>query len=129
MARRDKSSHIHWIVLAAVVFVAVLGSSFLFRDGNKPYRATPELNPKDYHTNANSLRGNVYRIQGEVDSSLAWSPTLGRLISIKVDEGAALPVLVTQKFNGVNLQKGQKFIFMLEVDQNGILITRDLKKT
>jgi len=129
MPRRNKSSHTHWTVLAAVVSIAVLGSLIFFRDGNTPYRALPELNPKDYQTNANSLRGNVYRVQGEVDTQLEWSPSLGRLISVKVDENTALPVLVTKEFNGVNLQKGQKFNFMLEVDQNGILITKDLKKT
>ena len=128
MARRGKVSHTHWIILAAVVFIAVLGSLIIFRDGNTPYRTLPELNPRDYHANSNSLRGNVYRVQGEVDSSLAWSPSLGRLISVKVDENNALPVRVTKEFDGMNLQKGQKFNFMLEVDQNGILFTKDLKK-
>jgi len=126
MARRRQSSNTQWIILAAGVFAAVLVSLIFFR--NEAYSTTPELQVRDYLANANSLRGNVYRVQGEVEGSLAWSPTMGRLISINVGEDGVLPVLVTKKFDGVNIQKGQKFIFLLEVNPDGILTTKNLTK-
>jgi hypothetical protein len=38
-------------------------------------------------------------------------------------------VLVTTDFNHLNIQKGQKFMFLLEVDERGVLKTRDLTKS
>ncbi len=62
-------------------------------------------------------------------NSLALSPSEGRLFSVSVgDDNNVLPVLVTKNFNEVNIQKGQKFIFLLEVDDKGILRTKKLNK-
>jgi len=36
--------------------------------------------------------------------------------------------LVTTEFNAINIQKGQKFIFVIEVDDKGILRTKNLTK-
>ncbi len=41
------------------------------------------LDVKAYLENANSLRGNVYKIEGEVTNALAWSPSTGRLIAVR----------------------------------------------
>jgi len=127
--RRNRNSRPHLLILAAAVAVAIFAATFLFRGEMKPFRTAPELNVADYQANSNSLRGNVYRIEGEVDAQLAWSPTLGRLVSVKVDGGKnALAILVTKKFDRDNIQKGQKYIFLLEVDANGTLCTKELTK-
>ncbi len=69
------------------------------------------------------------RIEGEVLNSLGWSPTKGRLIAVGVDDGSkVVPVLVTTDFSHVNIQRGQRFIFLLEVDDKGILRTKDMTK-
>ncbi|MGA7213115.1 MAG: hypothetical protein WBX20_02820, partial [Terrimicrobiaceae bacterium] len=95
-----------------------------------PFRTISSLDVRTYLENANSLRGNVYKIEGEVVNSLAWSPSKGRLIAIKVEKGnEVVPVLVTTSFNEINIQKGQKFIFLLEVDDKGILRTKDMTKS
>jgi hypothetical protein len=39
-----------------------------------------------------------------------------------------LPVLVPIEFNRLNIQKGQRFQFKLEVDELSVLRTRDLDK-
>jgi hypothetical protein len=132
MARRTrKSSGQGWILLAGVLVAAAFAGAVLFVSGDTtPYRTTPQLEVGAYLENANSLRGNVYRIEGEVLNSLAWSPARGRLIAIGVSEGRdVLPVLVTTDFNHLNIQKGQKFMFLLEVDERGVLKTRDLTKS
>jgi len=99
----------------------------LFRDETTPYRTIPELDVKEYRTNAKSLRGNVYRVRGEVDSQLAWSPKV-RFISIIVGDDDPLPVQVPKKFEGINIQKGQKFIFVVEIDEEGIPTAKEMKK-
>lgn len=131
MARRGKSSiKPVWIIGAIILILAAFLGSRLFISGTSdPFRTTPVLDVQAYLDNANSLRGNVYKIEGEVVNSLAWSQAEGRLIAIGVENNTQiLPVLVTTKFNHVNIQKGQKFIFMLEIDDKGILLTKDLTK-
>ncbi len=127
MARRKKSSISPlWLFLAAgLILVAFVGSRFFLSSGSDPYRSIAPLDVPSYMENANSLRGNVYKVEGEVSNSLAWSPGSGRLIAVDV-ESETIPVLVTQEFNAINIQKGQKFRFVLEVDPRGVLKTKKL---
>ncbi len=131
MARRGKNSvKPLWIGIAlALIVLAFLGSRLFTSSVSDPYRTIPTLDSKAYLDNANSLRGNVYKVEGEIVNSLALSPSEGRLFSVSVgDDNNVLPVLVTKNFNEVNIQKGQKFIFLLEVDDKGILRTKKLNK-
>ena len=127
MARRKKSSISPlWLFLAiGLMLVAFVGSRFFLSSGSDPDRKIAALDVPSYMENANSLRGNIYKAEGEVSNSLAWSPTAGRLIAVDVEK-EIIPVLVTPEFNAINIQKGQKFRFVLEVDPKGILKTKKL---
>ncbi len=84
-----------------------------------------------YLENANSLRGNVYKIDGTIDNQLTWSPTAGRLVSVIVAGPSGeqpLPVLVPSTFNHVNIQKDQRFEFRIEVGERGVLRVQDIRK-
>ena len=86
---------------------------------------------RTYLENANSLRGNVYKIEGEVVNSLGVVPdqrTSYRRRELRSGD-EVVPVLVTTNFNHINIQKGQRFIFLLEVDNKGILRTKDMTKS
>lgn len=131
MARRGKSSiQSFWLlVVIGLLVVAFLGSKLFLSSGNDRFRTIAPLDVTSYMENANSLRGNTYKVEGEVSNSLAWSPTMGRLFSVDVDGGhETIPILVTPEFNQVNIQKGQKFFFVLEVDDKGLLRTKNLSK-
>ncbi len=54
--------------------------------------------------------------------------TSGRLIAVETDENI-IPVLVTPEFQSMNIQKEQKLVFILEVDEKGILRTRKVTKS
>ena len=129
MARKRKSpSRAGWIlglVAVGILFFAaihLLGS----KDSNSA-RTTP-LDIASYLENANSLRGNTYKLQGTVAESLAWSPDSGRLIAVEAEE-KIIPILVTPEFNAMNIQKEQQLVFILEVDEKGILRTRKVSKS
>jgi hypothetical protein len=131
VARRSKKSRLPLGIAIAVALVvaAFLGSRFFITSTSQPFRTATPLDVETYLENANSLRGNVYKIEGEVLNSLGWSPTKGRLIAVGVDRGSkVVPVLVTTEFSHVNIQRGQRFIFLLEVDDKGILRTKDMTK-
>ncbi len=132
MARRSKKSRLPLGIVVAIVLIvaAFLGSRFFITTSSQPFRTATPLDVATYLENANSLRGNVYRLQGEVLNSLGWSPTKGRLIAVGVDNGSqVVPVLVTTDFSHINIQRGQRFIFLLEVDDKGILRTKDMTKS
>jgi hypothetical protein len=115
-------------VAAVLVIAAVAGGYFLFGKANDPYRTLSSLPVPDYLQNSNSLRGNVYKIEGTVLQSLQWSPTAGRLFSVEVGS-EVLPVLVPRDFNSVNIERGQRFNFKVEVGDGGVLKALDVKKS
>ena len=48
--------------------------------------------------------------------------------TLETDENI-IPVLVTPEFQSMNIQKEQKLVFILEVDEKGILRTRKVTKS
>ena len=130
MARKRKSPpRAGWIIGLFTVGILFFAAIYLLgsKDSN-PARTTPPLDVASYLANANSLRGNIYKLQGTVAESLAWSPDSGRLIAVQTEDDI-IPILVTPDFNGMNIQKEQQLEFILEVDEKGILRTRKVTKS
>jgi hypothetical protein len=133
MKTRIHSPQIGWWLAAMVLAVSALGGGyFIFARDDSSYRTLPLLSASEYLENSNSLRGNSYKFSGAILNSLAWSPTAGRLFSVEVKGGdsdsSVLPVLVPAKFNSVNVQRGQRYHFQVQVDERGILLISNLQK-
>lgn len=133
MSRRASSKvSLLKIITALVLLSLALGGGYYFIGRiNDPYRTLQPLDVPAYYENGNSLRGNIYKVDGTVLNLLAWSPGQGRLFSLSVDTSTgSLPigVLVPIEFNQINLQKGQNFAFKVEVGQDGILTVKDMRK-
>ena len=151
MARRANSKiRPLWIVLALGALIAAIAVGVVVQStGGEPYRTVPELDMAEYLNNANSLQGNVYKVRGSIAQALGYSRDKGRLFSVEVSGengggngngngnnlggdnsgGAVLPILVPPSLSYLNLQKGQRYIFRLEVGDGGILKAQDMKKT
>ncbi len=130
MARRASSSaHPVWILVAAALAVAGIGGGyFLFGRANDPYRTMAALPVQDYLQNANSLRGNMYKLEATIAKQMEWSQSAGRLFSVDAPGGEVLPILVPPELSKVNMERGQRFFFKIEVADKGILTARDVKK-
>ena len=132
MPRRASSrTHPVWIVVALVVVAAALaGGSWLWSVLGDPYRTLAPMDVGAYMENADSLRGNVYKLTGTIDTELAWSPTQGRLYSVLTgdDQNDVLPLLIPPELNSINIQKDQRFFFKIEVGDKGILKASDMRK-
>jgi hypothetical protein len=118
-------------MLLILLALAIGGGYLLFNRVNDPYRTIVALDVSSYLENSNSLRGNTYKLTGTVMNSLAWSASGGRLFSTEVTAGSTtdvLPVLIPTQFNHVNIQKGQRFMFKIEIDDKGILRALDFRK-
>ncbi len=132
MPRRASSrTHPVWLVVALVLLAGALaGGVYLWISLSDPYRTLTPIDVATYLDSADSLRGNVYKLTGTIDSQLAWSPTQGRLFAVLADGGAndVLPLVIPPEFNSVNIQKDQRFSFKIQVGDKGILTASDLKK-
>ncbi|MEI8062850.1 MAG: hypothetical protein WCH84_02160 [Verrucomicrobiota bacterium] len=133
MARRANFSiNPAWVIGVIIVVIGAIEVGYILLSKiNNPYRTLTPLNVPAYLENSNSLRGNTYKVTGTVWNSLAWSPTIGRLFSIEVETVSGvtvLPILIPSQFNYVTIEKGQRFVFQIEIDEKGILKTKDLSK-
>jgi hypothetical protein len=132
MPRRASSrTHPVWLVVAIIVLAGALGGgAYLWTTLGDPYRTLTPIDIPTYLEDANSLRGNVYKLTGTIDGQLAWSPTQGRLIAVLADGGKTdvLPLLVPPQFDHINIQKDQRFSFKIEVGDKGILTAADMHK-
>src|SRR4051812_39627749 len=131
MARRASSSvNPLWVAgVVALVVAAMAGGWFLYKNVSDPYRTLTALDVPAYLENANSLRGNVYKLQATVDNQLAWAPAVGRLFSIEANGRTdMLPIMIPAEFNSMNIQKGQRYFFKLEVGDKGVLRVKDIRK-
>jgi hypothetical protein len=122
--------HPRWIVgVVILVLAAMAGGWALYKNVSDPYRTLTPLDVAGYLENANSLRGNVYKLNAVVDTQLAWAPQLGRLYSVEVNgRNDILPLLIPASFNSMNIQKGQHYFFKIEVGDKGVLKVKDIRK-
>ena len=131
MVRRASSSVNPWWVAGVVFLVvaAMVGGWAVYKNVSDPYRTLTPLDVAAYLDSADSLRGNVYKLTGTVGTQLAWAPQQGRLYSVEVnDRNDVLALLIPATFNSMNIQKGQRYFFKLEVGEKGILRVRDIRK-
>lgn len=118
-----------FVVIAALLFKLIAGGMFGGGEKSRSSRrgggdAAP-LSLTTYRENGNSLRGNLYRVEGKVEETLRWTPDRGRLISFEaVDEGGTMPVpvLVPEEFGDLNIERGTSLDLVVRVDRDGTLV-------
>ena len=136
MSRQKKSQGLPpWLIILPIVIAAAGGFYGLRQNGgDASLRTTEELDPSIYYENANSLRGNTYKIDAEIDSSLGNSPTKGRLFSVILKNASkngapvVLPVLVPTSLGNLTIQKGQHYLMKVKVIEDGLLKVEEARK-
>ena len=119
-------------LVAAVLLIKVIAGDLIGAGGSggRNLSNASELSLSTYMDNANSLRGNVYRVSGRVDQSLKWTADRGRLISLEASgtgSGATLvPVLIPEKFSSTNIDRGAELTFIVRVDRGGLLVAEEI---
>lgn len=129
MSRRKKPKGLSPLLIVVLVLLAAVGVFYGLHQnsGDTSLRTIEELDPSIYYQNANSLRGNTYKIDAEIDSALGNSPTKGRLFSVvlkkQTQSGApvVLPVLVPTTMSSLTIQKGQHYLMKVKVIEDGLL--------
>jgi len=115
-------------LLVALLLIALGG--YYLGSGGTPYRTAPEFPVQEYLSSSSSLRGNSYRLTGAMLNSIAWSPQSGRLISVEPNgSDSPIPLVVPPSLGEVTIQKGQRFHFLVEIRENGIVYAKDFTKS
>lgn len=132
MARRARSApKTGWLLAGLLLLLLLIGAGgYFFGSSGTPYRATPEFPVEEYLATSSTLRGNTYRLTGSVLNSIAWSPDQGRLISVQPQNSdSPIPIVVPASLGETNIQKGQRFHFLVEVRDGGVLYAAELTKS
>ena len=123
-----------FLVVAALLFKLIAGDligSGLSSGAKKHSNSNAAmLNLVTFRENANSLRGNVYRIEGKVEETLRWTPDRGRLISFDADDtmiSIPVPVRVPEDFSNVNIERGTPMKMVVRVDREGTLVVESIE--
>jgi len=132
MPRRANSApKTGWLFAAlTAALILIAGGGYFFGPSRTPYRTMPEFPVEEYLAASSSLRGNTYRLTGSVLNSIAWSAEAGRLISVEpTGSDSPIPLVLPPALGEPNIQKGQRFHFLVEVRENGILYAKELTKS
>ena len=120
-----------FIVIAALLIRVIAGD--LIGGGNsesgRSFSSANELQLSTFLDNANSLRGNIYRVSGKIDQSLKWTADRGRLISLDASGSGSsglVPILIPEQFSSTNIDRGAEFTFIVRVDRGGLLIAEKI---
>ncbi len=123
-----------FVVIAALLFKLIAGGLIGGGDSkpssNRSSGKTSALSLNTYRTNGNSLRGNVYRIEGRVEETLRWTADRGRLISFEASDGTEtlpVPVLVPEDFSNINIERGSEMVMVVRIDRDGTLVTESIE--
>ena len=125
--RASSSAHPVWLLAAAILAAAAVAIGFAVQRTGDSFRGISALPVADYLANSNSLRGNVYKLDATIAKSIDWSPSAGRLFAVE-SGGEMLAVLVPPQFNQLNIERGQRYVFKLEVADKGVLRVQDARK-
>ena len=135
MPRRAQSGvrPAHWLGLIIILAVIGGGGYALMHRATDPMTGVTELNTDEFLENASALGGNTYKLEGIVEDRLdtQWSSSDGRLFSVQISDGSgstSVPVWVPPDYQGANIQRGQRYLFKVRVQENGVLEVLELLK-
>ena len=118
-----------FLMIAALLFRLIagdmLGGAVSIGGSGKSTANAATLNLITYRDNGNSLRGNVYKVEGKVEETLRWTADRGRLISFEASDSTMtipVPVLVPEDFSNINIERGSQLVMVVRVDRDGTLV-------
>lgn len=133
MARRASSSLNPGLIIGAAVAIAAAvfaGKTVLGRKSTSFGDISP-LSIEDLLENGNSLRGNEYVVQGQIDEKLQWTTSRGQFVSVKVDTPGGeefIGIEIPPEFTKLNIDTKQKYAFRVKFRQGGIAVATGVNR-
>ncbi|NJM37010.1 MAG: hypothetical protein HC845_03550 [Akkermansiaceae bacterium] len=133
MARRASSTLHPGIIIAAIaaVVVGVIAGKSLISKKSPSFGDVSKLEISELLENGNSLRGNTYVIEGQIDEKLQWTTDRGQFVSVKLDApGGAefVGVEIPAEFNKLNIDTKQKYAFRVKFREGGVAVATGINR-
>jgi hypothetical protein len=137
MARRRRSGFPLRPTLIGLAVLAVAGAGvvYLRQPGKEDFApGTQPFPAREYQENYYGLRGNRYVVSGRIMEQIRYGADRSRLYALSVTDASLsqpceVGLLVPSSFGSDNIQTGQEFRLLVEVDQNGLLRAVEIKKS
>lgn len=104
------------VVAAALVLWRKSAPTTLSRFSVEQYNASPV-----------NFMGNTYVVDGQIEGQLAYEPNVGRLMSVRLQDGKRFAVFAPAKFTE-NLAVGQRYRMDINIASDGIILLDDIQK-
>lgn len=133
MARRASSKIHPGIIIGAIaaIVVAVVAGKSLLGKKSASFGEVAKLSIEELLENGNSLRGNEYVIEGQIDEKLQWTTDRGQLVSVKVEVPGGdqfVGIEIPSEFNKLNIDTKQKYSFRVKFRQGGIPVATGVNR-
>lgn len=133
MARRASSRLNPGIILgaAAAIAVAIFAGKSLLGKKTASFGDVSTLSMEEFLENGNSLRGNEYVVQGQIDEKLQWTTDRGQVVNVKVDTPGGeefIGIEIPPEFNKLNIDTKQKYSFRVKFRQGGIAVATGVNR-
>ncbi|MDA7917788.1 hypothetical protein N9B74_01890 [bacterium] len=130
MARRASSGvNTQALIIGAVILLLVLGGGYWFLNRKPSGFDAPELDIEQALGNSRSLSGNRYQVTGKlIDRKIESN---GQIVTIQLGEETNpkfLPIMITQDFQGGNLNQQAEYTFLIEFNTVGLAVAEDVKQ-
>lgn len=131
---RRASSRVHpglIVGVIAAVAAAVFAGRTILGNSKKPFSNVAPLAMEEVLQNANSLRGNEYLIQGQIDEKLQWTTDRGQLVSVRVESPSGdefIGIEIPPKFDRLNIGVKQSYAFRVKFRDGGIAVATDIER-
>lgn len=116
--------------VAAIVVAIVVGKSFLGKKSSS-FGDVTKLSVVELLENGNSLRGNQYVIEGQIEEKLQWTTDRGQLVSVRVDANGGdefVGIEIPPEFSKLNIDTKQKYAFRVKFRQGGIPVATGVNR-
>ena len=133
MARRASSQVNPGIILggAAAIAVAIFGGKSLLGKKSASFADVRPLQIEQLLENGNSLRGNEYVVQGQIDENLQWTTDRGQLVSVRVETPGGdefIGIEIPPEFDKLNIGVKQSYAFLVRFRDGGIAVATDIQR-
>jgi hypothetical protein len=131
MGRRASSSINPATVVGIIAFVAIIVGLgvFMLKKKATTFTDVAPLQVEEALENANSLRGNEYRVEGKLLAR--WARDAGAVVELLVDQDGKqthFPIVIPPEISKVNFEREQRYAFKIKFGEGGVAIATDVKR-
>ncbi len=131
MARRASSGiNLPALMGGLLLFILLAAAAYFFLGRKKTsFESADPLSVIEFEAGSKMLAGGVFRAEGTIEDNRVSGS--GQVVILKIEEPGHtgfLPIIVTReaKSKGVNLLRGQKYTFLVEIDTDGVAKAQDI---